>query len=164
MGAALADADKAVRYCIAAGERALRLLAFEEAVGHLSRGARGGREIRRRRPLGRCDALIALAEAQNRAGDAAQASANFARAAVLARSIGDPERLATTALRAGPAELPRASWAPTRSRWSCWKRRVPRCPNEDSHLRARITAQLGLVTVAAAGVPAPGSPRAGAGS
>ena len=52
MGAALADADKAVRYCIAAGERALRLLAFEEAVGTSDPRARGGREVRRRRPLG----------------------------------------------------------------------------------------------------------------
>ena len=37
MGAALADADKATRYCRAAGERALRLLAFEEAAVHFIR-------------------------------------------------------------------------------------------------------------------------------
>jgi predicted ATPase len=37
MGATLADADKAARYCRAAGERALRLLAFEEAVVHFTR-------------------------------------------------------------------------------------------------------------------------------
>ena len=37
MGAALADADKAVHYCRAAGERALRLLAFEEAAVHFAR-------------------------------------------------------------------------------------------------------------------------------
>ena len=37
MGAALADADKAGRYCRAAGERALRLLAFEEAAIHFAR-------------------------------------------------------------------------------------------------------------------------------
>ncbi|HEY3587638.1 MAG TPA: BTAD domain-containing putative transcriptional regulator, partial [Myxococcaceae bacterium] len=37
MGAALADGEKAVRYCLAAGERALQLLAFEEAHGHLAR-------------------------------------------------------------------------------------------------------------------------------
>ena len=33
LGAALADGDKAARYCLAAGEHALRLLAFEEAAG-----------------------------------------------------------------------------------------------------------------------------------
>ena len=37
MGAALADADKAAHYCRAAGERALRLLAFEEAAVHFAR-------------------------------------------------------------------------------------------------------------------------------
>ena len=37
MGAAMGDADKAIDYCIAAGERALRLLAFEDAVGHFGR-------------------------------------------------------------------------------------------------------------------------------
>ena len=102
MGAALADADKAVRYCIAAGERALRLLAFEEAVVHFTRCLEVAEKFGDADPSARCDALIALAEAQNRAGDTSQANANFARAAALARSIGDPERLAATALRAGP--------------------------------------------------------------
>ena len=36
MGAVLADADKASNYCRAAGERALRLLAFEEAAVHFA--------------------------------------------------------------------------------------------------------------------------------
>ena len=46
MGSALADAHKAVHYCMAAGERALRLLAFEEAVVHFTRGLGGGRAVR----------------------------------------------------------------------------------------------------------------------
>lgn len=50
----------------------------------------------------RCDALLALAEAQNRAGVATDADASFEEAAALARSMGDAERLATAALRAGP--------------------------------------------------------------
>ena len=45
---------------------------------------------------------MALAEAQNRAGDTALADANFERAAALARVMGDAERLAAAALRAGP--------------------------------------------------------------
>ena len=103
MGAALADADKAVRYCLAAGERALRLLAFEEAAVPLRPQPRGGRAVRAPQDHeARCDALIALAEAQNRAGDTALADANFERAASLARAMGDAERLAAAALRAGP--------------------------------------------------------------
>jgi tetratricopeptide (TPR) repeat protein len=103
----------------------------------------------------RCDALIALAEAQNRAGDTAQAKANFARAAVLARSIGDPERLATTALRAGPLSYLGIVSA-HEEQMGLLEEALAVLPGDDSHLRARITAQLGLVTVAAAGVPAPG--------
>ncbi len=81
MGAALADSDKAIRYCTAAGERALRLLAFEEAVGHLTRALEVAEKFGDADPSTRCDTLIALAEAQNRAGDAGQANANFERAA-----------------------------------------------------------------------------------
>jgi DNA-binding SARP family transcriptional activator/tetratricopeptide (TPR) repeat protein len=156
MGAALADADKAVRYCIAAGERALRLLAFEEAVGHLTRALEVAEKFGDPDSPARCDALIALAEAQNRAGDVGQASANFARAAALARSIGDPERLATTALRAGPLSYLGIVGAHKEQMELLEEARAV-LPGDDSHLRARITAQLGLVTVAASGVPAPGA-------
>ncbi len=156
MGAALADGDKAIRYCIAAGERALRLLAFEEAVGHLSRALEVAEKFGDADPSARCDALIGLAEAQNRAGDAAEASANFGRAAALARSIGDPERLATTALRAGPLSYLGIVGSHEEQMELLEEARAA-LPEEDSHLRARITAQLGLVTVAAAGVPGPGA-------
>ena len=102
MGAALADADKASRYCRAAGERALRLLAFEEAAVHFARSLEVAEQFGSHDPEARCDALIALAEAQNRAGDTELANANFERAAALARDMGDAGRLAAAALRAGP--------------------------------------------------------------
>ena len=103
MGAALADADKAVRYCLAAGEQALRLLAFEEAVGHFTRGLELAEHYGPRDPLARCDALLALAEAQNRSGDdACRRTPTSSRRLSLARGLGDPERLATAAVRAGP--------------------------------------------------------------
>ena len=102
MGAALADADKASHYSRAAGERALRLLAFEEAAMHFARSLEVAGQFGPQDQEERCDALIALAEAQNRAGETAMANANFARAAALARGMGDAERLAAAALRAGP--------------------------------------------------------------
>ena len=77
MGAALADVDKAIHYCMAAGERALRLLAFEEAVGHFSRSLDVAEQCGFQDKAVRCDSLIALAEAQNRAGEVAQADANL---------------------------------------------------------------------------------------
>jgi DNA-binding SARP family transcriptional activator/tetratricopeptide (TPR) repeat protein len=155
MGAALADADKAIRYCTSAGERALRLLAFEEAVGHLTRALEVAEKFGEADSSTRCDTLIALAEAQNRAGDAAQANANFERAASVARSIGDPERLASTALRAGPLTYLGIVGA-HQEQIALLEEALAVLPEVDSHLRARVTAQLGLILVASAGVPAPG--------
>jgi tetratricopeptide (TPR) repeat protein len=155
MGSALADADKAILYCIRAGERALRLLAFEEAVGHLTRALEVAERSGGADQPARCDALIALAEAQNRAGDATEANANFARAAALARSIGDPERLANTALRAGPLSYLGVVDA-HEEQIELLEEALVALPRDDSHLRARVTGQLGLVTISSAGVPGPG--------
>jgi DNA-binding SARP family transcriptional activator/tetratricopeptide (TPR) repeat protein len=155
LGADLADADKAIRYCSAAGERALRLLAFEEAVGHLTRALEVAEKFGGADPTTRCDTLIALAEAQNRAGDVTHSNANFERAAALARSIGDPERLASTALRAGPLTYLGIVGA-HKEQIALLEEALAALPDDDSHLRSRVTAQLALVIVAASGVPAPG--------
>ncbi len=155
MGAALADADKAIHYCLAAGERALRLLAFEEAVGHFTRSLEIAEQFGSQDRAARCDALIALAEAQHRAGDAAQADANSERAASLARAMGDPQRLAAAALRAGPLNDLGIGGA-DEDQVQLLEEARAKLPEEDSHLRAMVTARLGLVTVYTTGVPAPG--------
>jgi DNA-binding SARP family transcriptional activator len=100
-GALQANAEKAISYLTAAGERALRVLAFEEAVEHFIRALDvvervGGGQA------SRCDVLLALGEAQNMAGDSPAADRTFEEAASLARSLGDDQRLARAALRAGP--------------------------------------------------------------
>ncbi len=155
MGAALADADKAIHYCLAAGEHALRLLAFEEAVGHFTRSLEVAEQFGSQDRAARCDALIALAEAQHRAGDTAQADANSERAASLARAMGDPERLATAALRAEPLSEIGIGGADENQVQLLEEARA-KLPEEDSRLRAMVTARLGLVTVYTTGVPAPG--------
>lgn len=155
MGAALADADKAIHYCMAAGERALRLLAFEEAVGHFTRSLEVAEQFDSHDRAVRCDALIALAEAQNRAGETAQADVNSERAAALARAIGDPERLATAALRSGPLSDLGIGGANEHQVQLLEEARA-KLPEEDSHLRAMVTARLGLVGVYTTGVPPPG--------
>ena len=48
----------------------------------------------------RCKLLVALGEAQRKAGDVPKAMATFQRAADLARSLGLPQDLAQAALRA----------------------------------------------------------------
>jgi len=157
MGAALADADKAGHYCRAAGERALRLLAFEEAALHFARSLEVAEQYGLGDPQARCDALIALAEAQNRAGDTALADDNFGQAAALARSLGDAERLAAAALRAGPLSylgIVRAN----EEQVGLLEEALAALPaGEDSHLRAMVTARLGLVIVYHADASVPGA-------
>jgi hypothetical protein len=156
MGAALADAQKAVTYCTAAGERALRLLAFEEAVGHFARGLEVAEQYGEHDPSVRCDLLIALAEAQNRAGDAVRADANFERAAALARTMGDAERLATVALRAGPLSyLGIVDTNPEQLKML--EEALFALSDEDSHLRAMVMARLGLFVAYSSGLPAAGA-------
>jgi DNA-binding SARP family transcriptional activator len=154
MGAALGDADKAIHYCMAAGEQALRLLAFEEAVGHFSRSLDVAEQFGSHDRALRCDALVALAEAQNRAGDAVHADENFEKAASLARAMGDAERLAAAALRAGPLSYLGIVGANEQQVQLLEEASAALAP-EDSHLRAMVMARLGLVTVYSARVPAP---------
>ncbi len=154
MGAALADADQAIHYCLAAGERALRLLAFEDAVGHFARGLEVAEQFGSGDSATRCDALMALAEAQTRTGDTAQADANFEKAASLARAMGDADRLATAALRAGPLSYLGIVGANEEQVRLLEEARAA-LPAEDSHLLVLVTARLGLAIVFVARVPGP---------
>ena len=160
MGAALADADKAGP--LLPGRRRARAppAGLRGGGGPLRPQPRGGRAVRARRPPRRAATrCIALAEAQNRAGDTALADANFERAAALARTMGDAERLAAAALRAGPLSylgIVRANEEQVR----LLEEALAALPEgEDSHLRAMVTARLGLVIVYEADVPAPGALR-----
>ncbi|MGH2588642.1 MAG: ATP-binding protein [Dehalococcoidia bacterium] len=97
------DADTAVVYLRRAGDRALELLAHEEAVRHYETVLHA---LALQEPVDeqrRCEALLMLGDARERAGDAAAAKATFRRAADLARRLGLPEHLAQAALGvAGP--------------------------------------------------------------
>ncbi len=155
MGAALGDGDKAVRYCRAAGERALRLLAFEEAVSHLTRGLAVAERHCAHDRATRCDILLALAEAQSRAGDAVPAEENFDRATALARAMEDGERLAASAVRRGPLSYLLGSRGPTPHEIDLLNEARDRLPEGDSHLSAMVTARLGFALLRASGTPLP---------
>ncbi len=155
MGAAMGDADKAVHYCMAAGERAVRLLAFEEAVVHFTRGLEVAEQFGSHDSSFRCDALVALAEAQGKIGDVTRANGNLDAAVSLARALGDAERLATAALRAGPlSELGVGGADEAQIRLLEEARTM--LPENDSHLRSMVTARLGLIPVYTTTVPDPG--------
>ena len=92
---------KAIDYSVRAGERALSLVAYEEASDHFERALQAyGLQERADVPR-RCDLLLALGTAQSRAGNARAARETFLRAAGLARKLDSPERLARAALGYG---------------------------------------------------------------
>ena len=103
MGAALADADKASHYCRAAGERALRLLAFEEAAVHFARSLEVAEQFGPPGPGG------ALRRAHRSGGGAEPGRATprrptptSRRAAALARAMGDAGASGRGRAAAGP--------------------------------------------------------------
>ena len=90
--------DEAITYSRRAGDRALTLLAYEEA-GRLQRQALDGLEQSGAAdPIVRCELLIALGDAQGRAGDEAGAKTSFLQSAELAQTLGRADDLARAAL------------------------------------------------------------------
>ena len=101
VAATVGELAKAIDYSVRAGERALTLVAYEEAANHFERALQAyGLQERADVPR-RCDLLLALGTAQSRAGDSRAARETFLRAAGLARKLGAPDRLARAALGYG---------------------------------------------------------------
>ncbi len=92
------DVEKAIDYATRAGDRAMDLLAFEEAAGRYARALQAlhldGRLDRDRR----CDLLVSLGEAVRRSGDPTRAKEAFAEAAEVARRTDAPQAEARAAL------------------------------------------------------------------
>jgi class 3 adenylate cyclase len=95
------DVDSAVAYARRAGERAVRLLAYEEGARLYEMGLRALDLVPSADPAILCDLLIALGDALARAGEAARAKDTFLRAADVARRGEMPEALARAALGYG---------------------------------------------------------------
>ena len=142
-----ADAGKAIGYARQAGERALANLAFEEAAAHFER-ALGVLEPRD--PDGerlRCDLLLALGDAQRRAGDARYRE-TVANAAEAARALGDGERLALAALAsARPGGFMASANVVDEGLIALYEEASGALGEADSLLRARLLGQLAVELV-----------------
>jgi ATP/maltotriose-dependent transcriptional regulator MalT len=100
--APLGDAEKALDYAVRAAERAMALLAWENAVEHYRRALQAFDMAAEASALRKCELLLALGDAQALAersnwGSAA-ARETFLRAADLARAAGSGEHLTRAAL------------------------------------------------------------------
>jgi class 3 adenylate cyclase len=93
----IGDATKAIGYARRAAQRALAGLAFEEAATYYEQSLSALEHHDRDGELLRCDLMIALADAQRRAGDA-HYRRTTAQAIEMARTLGDARRFATAVL------------------------------------------------------------------
>ena len=133
-------ASKAVEYARAAGDRAVRLLAHEEAVRLYGMALEALADAAAADQV-RCELLLALGGAQARAGEGFEAKSTFLRAAELAKSAALPDLQARAAAWYGGRLL----WA----RALTDERLVPMLEDalsaldeEDSVLRVRLLARL----------------------
>ncbi|TMK96317.1 MAG: hypothetical protein E6G40_12465, partial [Actinobacteria bacterium] len=135
------DVDRAVRYARAAGDRAVRLLAYEEAV-RLYRMALEALDLKRPPDEElRCALLLALGDALIRAGDGPSAKETFLHAAQSARDLRVPELLAQAALGYGG----RFVWARARgdrTLTSLLEEALSSMGPKETGLRARVLARL----------------------
>jgi DNA-binding SARP family transcriptional activator len=145
LAAPAGTASEAVRYATRAAERARDQLAYEESV-RLFTTALHAHELEPAADAEtRCELLLALGDAQTRAGDTVASQQTFLRAADLARQAGWADRLALAALGYGG----RFVWEPDHERTHPLSTLLEEALDgltEDSLLRARVLARLACAT------------------
>ncbi|MBI4518684.1 MAG: AAA family ATPase [Deltaproteobacteria bacterium] len=135
------DAGRASAYARRAGDRALAMFGYEEAIRLYQRALIAQTWQVVDNAGERCEVLLALGEAYRRAGSMQQARANFERAATLARAQAAPERLARAAL--GYAGL-YVEIGTIDHRSAALLEEALALVGEDGTLRARLLASLAL--------------------
>ncbi len=94
------DAERAIRYALAAGEQATAMLAHEQAAEHYGRALDVLEQFEPAALARRCELLLVLGEARVRGGEHDRAWPAFREAASLAASLGNGEALARAAIGA----------------------------------------------------------------
>ncbi|HZQ38991.1 MAG TPA: AAA family ATPase, partial [Dehalococcoidia bacterium] len=136
------DAAQAAWYAARAAERAGRLLAYEEAARHYELALRALELEGHGDAPRRCDLLLALGEAEARAGRNSQARQRFAQVAELARTLADWQRFAQAALGfGGPVVTVGVVDAPL---VRLLEEALAALGQAECPLRARLLARLGM--------------------
>jgi transcriptional regulator with XRE-family HTH domain/tetratricopeptide (TPR) repeat protein len=138
--ASIGSAGKAVRYERLAGERALGEVAAEVAVGHLRKALQLLDRFGPRDQALRCELLLELAGAHDRAGEYASRDERFAEAADAARRLGNGDLFLRAALGYGGI-LP-ATVSPDPRAEALLEEALERLGEEDSAARATLLARL----------------------
>jgi eukaryotic-like serine/threonine-protein kinase len=141
LAAPTGDVEKAIDYARRAGERAVRLLAYEEA-GRLFRLALEVLDLEPIRDARtECELLLGLGDARARAGEFSEAKVTFLRVAEIAKAAGIRELLARAALGYGG----RFVWDPGRGDpylLPLLEDALTALPEADSELRVRVASRL----------------------
>ncbi|TMB70379.1 MAG: hypothetical protein E6J43_02095 [Chloroflexi bacterium] len=141
-----AAADKAVLYASRAGERAGRLLAYEEATDHYERALQAMQLLEPSAETDDqlCALLLFLGENQWRSGNTPQALETFKRAAVVAKSLSNAEQLAIAALYFGGAGFVARVGVFDETLVGLLEDALIALGDADSPLRARVLARLSM--------------------
>jgi predicted ATPase/DNA-binding SARP family transcriptional activator len=135
------DLDKTVDYTRRAGDRAVALLAYEEAVRHYEFALRALERRDRKDDRGQCQVYLALGDSLAKAGNMPEAKEAFLAAAARARAAGLPEALAHAALGYGGRFVWTRTWG-DKHLLPLLEEALAALPEEDSELRARVLARL----------------------
>ena len=132
---------EAMTYARRAGDRALALLAYEEAT-RLYRTALDALELdSQSEPAVKCDLLLALGDTLSKGGDASEARETFMVAAYVARESGLSEHLARAALGYG-GRFPWLRAGTDRRLVPLLEEALRALGDEESELRVRLLARL----------------------
>ncbi len=139
-----ADIERAIAYGARAGDRAIAVLAYEQAAAHYGHtldllGSEGSPELR-------CDLTIARGEAERMAGDAAYRE-TLLEGARLARELGDVGRLARAAM-ANNRGSSSSSQGVDRERVAVLEAALEGLGDDDSATRAVLLVQLAVELIA----------------
>jgi predicted ATPase len=136
------NSDQAIDYAIRAAQRAVSLLAYEEATGYLER-ARTVIELKEDvDETQRGEVSLALGDAYKKAGNNAKAREVFLQAADIARKREAPEQLARAALGIGSGVA--AAGRVDEVQVSILKEALGALNESEPALRARLLSQLSL--------------------
>jgi class 3 adenylate cyclase/tetratricopeptide (TPR) repeat protein len=139
--APVGDATKAINFARQAGDRALAGLAFEQAARYYEQALSFVTD--RNSELLRCDLLMALGDAQRRAGDPKYRE-TVADAVRIARSLGDARRFALSVLGSARPQYPIANInVVDQSLITLYEEAITALANEDENvLLAKLSFQL----------------------
>ncbi len=152
------DQQRALRWIVAAADRAALLMAHDEAARHYDTALRMAEQHRLAVPTAH-ELLVKLADARRCAGDTKGARAAGRRALALAEVSGDPEQRAAAAL-AFTGRLPRfGAMGPTSQVATELERALEHLPMTSRALRAQVMARLAEERAHGEGPSTPGLAR-----